>query len=218
MNARMRFVVAPLLIALLSGVTGGAVAPAFAERDDNRHREDGNRGDKKQERERGGELRDSYDKRYDDRSQRYREPKRPGYPQQPGYPSSPRSYPQPGYTNPIQPGQFRHDPYRENRRRYDQPRDDHQPYDRENDGYRGGYDERDRNDGGRDYDRDQRGYEQQRNYESNGRPLRPVNDVVRQVEGTYGGKVVGVQQAGSEYRVRVLQRDGRVKTVSVPAR
>lgn len=46
---------------------------------------------------------------------------------------------------------------------------------------------------------------------------RPVNDVIRQVERNYGGKVVGVQQEGANYRVRVLQRDGRVKTVMMPA-
>lgn len=50
---------------------------------------------------------------------------------------------------------------------------------------------------------------------------RSVNDVIGEVENRYGGKVVGVQQAqqGEEsmYRVRVLQRNGRVKTVMVPA-
>lgn len=48
-------------------------------------------------------------------------------------------------------------------------------------------------------------------------PGRPVNDVIRQVERHYGGRVVGVQQEGAHYRVRVLQRDGRVKTVTMPA-
>jgi hypothetical protein len=48
-------------------------------------------------------------------------------------------------------------------------------------------------------------------------PGRPVNDVIKQVERRYGGRVVGVQQEGAYYRVRVLQRDGRVKTVTMPA-
>jgi len=48
---------------------------------------------------------------------------------------------------------------------------------------------------------------------------RPVNDVVREVQDRYGGQVIGVQNSdgGSMYRVRVLQRDGRVKNVMVPA-
>ncbi|MET0378632.1 MAG: hypothetical protein ABW049_06510, partial [Spongiibacteraceae bacterium] len=48
---------------------------------------------------------------------------------------------------------------------------------------------------------------------------RPVNDVIREVQQRYGGQVIGVQnsEGGSMYRVRVLQRDGRVKTVLVPA-
>lgn len=48
---------------------------------------------------------------------------------------------------------------------------------------------------------------------------RPVNDVIREVQHRYGGQVIGVQnsEGGSMYRVRVLQRDGRVKTVLVPA-
>ena len=48
---------------------------------------------------------------------------------------------------------------------------------------------------------------------------RPVNDVVREVQNRYGGQVIGVQNSdgGSMYRVRVLQRDGRVKNVMVPA-
>jgi hypothetical protein len=52
-------------------------------------------------------------------------------------------------------------------------------------------------------------------------PQRPVNDVINEVERRYGGKVVGVQQGVQNeqmmYRVRVLQRDGRVKTLHVPA-
>lgn len=48
---------------------------------------------------------------------------------------------------------------------------------------------------------------------------RPVNDVIREVQHRYGGQVIGVQnsEGGSMYRVRVLQHDGRVKTVLVPA-
>jgi hypothetical protein len=52
-------------------------------------------------------------------------------------------------------------------------------------------------------------------------PQRSVNDVIGEVENRYGGKVVGVQQTQRDeqmmYRVRVLQRDGRVKTLMVPA-
>jgi|GEM_PF-2978828 len=55
----------------------------------------------------------------------------------------------------------------------------------------------------------------------NGHSQRSVNDVIGEVENRYGGKVVGVQQAqqgeNSMYRVRVLQRNGRVKTIMVPA-
>ncbi len=50
---------------------------------------------------------------------------------------------------------------------------------------------------------------------------RSVNEVIGEVEKGYGGKVVGVQQTQREqepmYRVRVLQRNGRVKTIMVPA-
>lgn len=48
---------------------------------------------------------------------------------------------------------------------------------------------------------------------------RPVNDVIREVQDRYGGQVIGVQnsEGGSMYRVRVLQRDGRVKNVMVPS-
>lgn len=48
---------------------------------------------------------------------------------------------------------------------------------------------------------------------------RPVNDVIREVQDRYDGQVIGVQnsEGGSMYRVRVLQRDGRVKNVMVPA-
>lgn len=48
---------------------------------------------------------------------------------------------------------------------------------------------------------------------------RPVNDVIREVQKRYGGQVIGVQNSagGSQYRVRVLQSDGRVRNVIVPA-
>lgn len=48
---------------------------------------------------------------------------------------------------------------------------------------------------------------------------RPVNDVIREVQQRYGGQVIGVQNSagGSQYRVRVLQSDGRVRNVVVPA-
>lgn len=50
------------------------------------------------------------------------------------------------------------------------------------------------------------------------RSPRPVNDVIREVQNRYGGQVIGVQHNdGETYRVRVLQRDGRVKNVLVPA-
>lgn len=50
------------------------------------------------------------------------------------------------------------------------------------------------------------------------RSPRPVNDVIREVQDRYGGQVIGVQHNdGETYRVRVLQRDGRVKNVLVPA-
>lgn len=63
-----------------------------------------------------------------------------------------------------------------------------------------------------------------RDFRDNGREAqrghsqRSVNDVINEVERRYGGKVVGVQRADQNtYRVRVLQRDGRVKTLHVPA-
>ena len=50
------------------------------------------------------------------------------------------------------------------------------------------------------------------------RSQRPVNDVIREVQNRYDGQVIGVQNGdGGMYRVRVLQRDGRVKNVLVPA-
>lgn len=70
-----------------------------------------------------------------------------------------------------------------------------------------------------------RSYEQQRGSgverstlgPRNGAPQRGVNDVIDMVERRYGGKVVGVESAGDHYRVRLLQRDGRVRTLQVPA-
>lgn len=47
-------------------------------------------------------------------------------------------------------------------------------------------------------------------------PRRGVNDVIDMVERRYGGKVVGVDDADGHYRVRLLQRDGRVRTLQVP--
>lgn len=73
----------------------------------------------------------------------------------------------------------------------------------------------------RRYDEDrsrERSYRDERQHNGPApRATRPVDDVIRQVERSYGGKVVGVQQEGANYRVRVLQRDGRVKTVMMPA-
>lgn len=72
----------------------------------------------------------------------------------------------------------------------------------------------------RGYERHYRDQEGDRYQPASGRPQRSVNDVIREVEGRYGGKVVGVQTVqgptGPAYRVRVLQRDGRVKTMVVP--
>lgn len=53
---------------------------------------------------------------------------------------------------------------------------------------------------------------------------RPMREAIGEVEQNYRGHVVDVQslrQGASEedvYRMRVLQRDGRVKTVTVPAK
>lgn len=48
-----------------------------------------------------------------------------------------------------------------------------------------------------------------------------VNEAVRQVEQRYGGRVVNVQTVRTErgvvYRIRILDREGRVRTVTVPA-
>ena len=232
MIARVRFAIAPLLAALLLGALPAATPSAHAERDAHRPRNDASarngassrseqrgrndqhgRSDQhsRNDSRAGDQLRSRYDERYDNRQNLnnppYRDPQR-SYPQ-PGYPSAPRSYPQPGYPNPIQPGQFRHDPYARDPGR--NPYRSSEPYGYGQQGYNRPSDQRDR-------DRNNRNNYDVRGSDANGRPLRPVNDVVREVEGTYGGKVVGVQQAGNEYRVRVLQRDGRVKTVSVPAR
>lgn len=48
-------------------------------------------------------------------------------------------------------------------------------------------------------------------------PRRGVNEVIDMVERRYGGKVVGVESGADHYRVRLLQRDGRVRTLRVPA-
>jgi len=60
-----------------------------------------------------------------------------------------------------------------------------------------------------------------RDREPRGHQQRSVHEVIGEVENRYGGKVVGVQQQQRDeemmYRVRVLQRDGRVKTLMVPA-
>jgi len=196
---RVRFAVAPLLIALLCG----AATPASADRDDKRQREP-------ERSQQGGQLRDSYDYRRERQEQ-----------WQSGQRQPQRSYPQPGYPNPIQPGYYRHDPYSKqpgrDPYRHDNRGDNRGDYrSGERGGYERGYGQDRDDDRNRNYERE-RNNDAQRGYPSQGRPLRPVNDVVRQVESTYGGKVVGVQQAGSDYRVRVLQRDGRVKTVTVPA-
>lgn len=62
-------------------------------------------------------------------------------------------------------------------------------------------------------------YDDRSNYSGyDRRSPRPVNDVIREVQDRYGGQVIGVQHNdGETYRVRVLQRDGRVKNVLVPA-
>jgi len=57
-------------------------------------------------------------------------------------------------------------------------------------------------------------------------PQRPMREAIGEVEQHYRGHVVNVQSLRSNdanasdedmYRMRVLQRDGRVKTVTVPA-
>ena len=55
------------------------------------------------------------------------------------------------------------------------------------------------------------------------RPQRPMREAIGEVEQNYRGHVVNVQSLRTNatdedvYRMRVLQRDGRVKTVTVPA-
>ena len=69
------------------------------------------------------------------------------------------------------------------------------------------------------HDREQR-YEREPN---RGRPSqRPMREAIGEVEQNYRGHVVDVQSLRRDsnedvYRMRVLQRDGRVKTVTVPA-
>jgi uncharacterized membrane protein YkoI len=56
-----------------------------------------------------------------------------------------------------------------------------------------------------------------------GHAQRPVREAIGEVEQNYRGHVVNVQSLRKNetdedvYRMRVLQRDGRVKTVTVPA-
>jgi uncharacterized membrane protein YkoI len=56
------------------------------------------------------------------------------------------------------------------------------------------------------------------------RGQRPVREAIGEVEHNYRGHVVDVQSLRKNetdedvYRMRVLQRDGRVKTVTVPAK
>lgn len=50
---------------------------------------------------------------------------------------------------------------------------------------------------------------------------RPMREAIGEVEQNYRGHVVDVRRGGADqdvYRMRVLQRDGRVKTVTVPAK
>lgn len=105
--------------------------------------------------------------------------------------------------------------------------------DRDNDRYNNDRNDNNRYDTGRRYESRERGvnsqeqlfnqrfYDDRRDnsgYYRRDNP-RPVNDVIREVQHRYGGQVIGVQnsEGGSMYRVRVLQHDGRVKTVLVPA-
>jgi uncharacterized membrane protein YkoI len=55
------------------------------------------------------------------------------------------------------------------------------------------------------------------------RPQRQMREAIGEVEQNYRGHVVDVQSRTNAtdedvYRMRVLQRDGRVKTVTVPAK
>jgi len=65
--------------------------------------------------------------------------------------------------------------------------------------------------------------QQDRDEPREGRGQRPMREAIGEVEQNYRGHVVNVQSlrtnASDEdvYRMRVLQRDGRVKTVTVPA-
>lgn len=72
------------------------------------------------------------------------------------------------------------------------------------------------------YDREQR--EPRRDYPPQDRSgQRPMREAIGEVEQNYRGHVVDVQSLrrgdadANVYRMRVLQRDGRVKTVTVPA-
>lgn len=155
-------------------------------------------------------LRDSYDPRAD--GHRSSRPPHPGQDQRPG-----RGYewrPHPGHRQPAPP-----------RPGYPGYRDRDQGgwpagggYDRgEGYGRRGGY-ERYQSYEGREVYRVQGGGSIERSTlaPSDARPQRGVNEIINMVERRYGGKVVGVEAAGDHYRVRLLQRDGRVRTLHVP--
>lgn len=155
-------------------------------------------------------LRDRYDYRFEQRERnRAAERQRPT---------------QPGYPDPIVPGDLYRD-YPHNQRHHDNgrhpgsygyPPPPPQPY---------------RHPSIRVYTGSEQGtvyrsYEQQRGGSTlerstlgpqRGAPQRGVNDVIDMVERRYGGKVVGVENAGDHYRVRLLQRDGRVRTLQVPS-
>jgi uncharacterized membrane protein YkoI len=67
-------------------------------------------------------------------------------------------------------------------------------------------------------------HEQRQDYEPrrSGSGQRPMREAIGEVEQNYRGHVVDVQSLRKDsnedvYRMRVLQRDGRVKTVTVPA-
>ncbi len=109
-----------------------------------------------------------------------------------------------GNRNDLRPG------YRDDDRMHERYRSDDRHSDRHDSGY-GGDGIYQRFHGGGDRG-DESGY-----YRRGGQ--RPVNDAIREVQDRYGGQVIGVQnsEGGSMYRVRVLQRDGRVKNVMVPA-
>lgn len=70
------------------------------------------------------------------------------------------------------------------------------------------------------HDREQR---QEREPRRDNAGPRPMREAIGEVEQNYRGHVVDVQSLRKDsnedvYRMRVLQRDGRVKTVTVPAK